>query len=313
MTEVNLRSWSEISQASKGLQLNSTTATLEQILARFARLETRLVEHERRVAATLPPLQPEPDPPDATTFEQSHAAQLPRQSLQPQPSYQPPPLYQPDLEPTSLYGHPQFINAGFATYEPPTPVCYQMPHSQPSYMGQFQQPSTNLEWSLPALSQPPYTTHHQQPQLPPPKTYQPPLSASPTTCQQPPLTSAATTTSLLHQNHQLQPPNVHQPSSPYSHQPPPPPNTHQPPTPPYVPPRQTTAAPKAQCHNYPQPPLPYLQQRPQSYRQPPVTAAAAVSLPHQNYQPDGQQPSPARPHSAGHRHLRNTRCLAGLR
>ena len=33
MTEVNLRSWQEISQASEGLQLNATTVTLEYILA----------------------------------------------------------------------------------------------------------------------------------------------------------------------------------------------------------------------------------------------------------------------------------------
>ncbi|KAG6388548.1 hypothetical protein SASPL_149976 [Salvia splendens] len=61
---VNLPSWSEISQASEGLQWNSTAATWENILARLARLETRLVEHERRVAVTHSPLRPEPDPPD---------------------------------------------------------------------------------------------------------------------------------------------------------------------------------------------------------------------------------------------------------
>ncbi|XP_042058023.1 extensin-like [Salvia splendens] len=141
-----------------------------------------------------------------------------------------------------------------------------------------------LKYSAPAYVTPGQTTvehyFHNQPtpskdyhqQLPPPKTYQPPPSTSPTSYQQLSLTSAATATSLLHQNHQPQPSNAHQP--------PPPPNTHQPPC-------QTIAAPTAQCHNYPQPPLPYLQQRPQSYWQPPVTAAAAASLPHQNYQPDG--------------------------
>ena len=66
MAEVNLCSWPEISQASKDLQLNSIAATLEYILAWHARLETRLIEHERRAAATLPPLRPEPDPPDGT-------------------------------------------------------------------------------------------------------------------------------------------------------------------------------------------------------------------------------------------------------
>ncbi|KAG6388900.1 hypothetical protein SASPL_150336 [Salvia splendens] len=46
MAEVNLHS-SEISQASEGLQLNSTAAKWEYIHARLARLETRLVEHNR--------------------------------------------------------------------------------------------------------------------------------------------------------------------------------------------------------------------------------------------------------------------------
>ncbi|XP_042032392.1 uncharacterized protein LOC121779117 [Salvia splendens] len=112
-----------------------------------------------------------------------------------------------------------------------------------------------LKYSAPAYVTPGQTTaehyFHNQPtpskdyhhQLPPPKTYQPPPSTSPTTYQQPPLTLATTATSLLHQNHQPRPSNAHQS--------PPPPNTHQPP-------RQTTAAPMAQCHNYPQPPLPYL-------------------------------------------------------
>ncbi|KAG6423895.1 hypothetical protein SASPL_114302 [Salvia splendens] len=49
MAEVNLRSWSEISQASEGLQLNSTATTLEHILAKFAQFETRLDELNHRV------------------------------------------------------------------------------------------------------------------------------------------------------------------------------------------------------------------------------------------------------------------------
>ena len=47
---------------------NSTVAMLENILTRFARIETRLIEHERRAVATLPPLSLDPDPPDGPPF-----------------------------------------------------------------------------------------------------------------------------------------------------------------------------------------------------------------------------------------------------
>ncbi|XP_047976004.1 gamma-gliadin-like [Salvia hispanica] len=109
MAKVNLRSWLEISQATDGLQLNP--AVVEYILAKLSQFETRLDGLKHRASTTHPSLQPEPDPPDtatlytaaqlpyqsplsphhpATTFQQSHAAQLAQQYLQPQQPYQPP-------------------------------------------------------------------------------------------------------------------------------------------------------------------------------------------------------------------------------
>ncbi|KAG6399103.1 hypothetical protein SASPL_140577 [Salvia splendens] len=83
---VNLRSWPEVSQASEDLQLNSIAAKLEYILAWHARLETRLSEHERRAAATLPPLRLEPDPPDETSLYAAARPQFQFTCYQPTPS-----------------------------------------------------------------------------------------------------------------------------------------------------------------------------------------------------------------------------------
>ncbi|XP_047959897.1 extensin-3-like [Salvia hispanica] len=184
MAEVNLPSWSEISQASESLQLTSTAATWENILARLARIESRLLEHERRVAATLPPLQPEPDPPDRTRRYTS--------AQPPYPPYQPP--YQPD--PSSHRYTPQRREQpGYQHYF----------HNQPT-------PSNDHYQSLQqSYRQPPFVTaalpHQNYPQLPPLKPYQPQ-----------PLTSPAAATSPLHQNHPSQPPYAHQPPSPYQQQ-----------------------------------------------------------------------------------------------
>ncbi|XP_047944862.1 protein transport protein SEC24-like [Salvia hispanica] len=162
MVEVNLRSWSEILQASEGLQLNSTAATLEHILAMFARLETRLVAHECRVAATLPPLQHEPDPSDATTFQQPHAAQLPRQYLQQQQPYQLP-APPPDALPWQQLQQPEMEDWRWQQHQPHTqPVQTRRPTSwdppdycqQSGFMPYDQYPMPYHHWEK---NQPPLT------------------------------------------------------------------------------------------------------------------------------------------------------------
>ncbi|XP_047943274.1 leucine-rich repeat extensin-like protein 3 [Salvia hispanica] len=141
MAKVNLPSWSsEISQAYEGLQLTSTAATWENILARLARIESRLLEHERRVAATLPPLQPEPDPPDQT---QRYTSAQP-----PYPPYQPP--YQPDRYPphNNPWSLPDVVDVSTNSAPPTPPVP--IPESYHRYI----QPAAATVWQPPHLRSP---------------------------------------------------------------------------------------------------------------------------------------------------------------
>ncbi|KAG6423282.1 hypothetical protein SASPL_113673 [Salvia splendens] len=195
-SDVNLRSWLEVSQVSEDLQLNSTAAKLEHILARFARLESRLVEHERRVAATLPPLQPEPDPPDRPRlYDQpppptfSPLDQTPISPIGKTLYTEPDPNKQPlnshaGYQPGQLDYHPPWPQfAGPETFGQPRsfPARYQHgrpdyhPPGQPSSQGYpvYEQPSpTGWPPQLSYYQPSPHNSHYQPNGYGPPTTYE---------------------------------------------------------------------------------------------------------------------------------------------
>ena len=152
MAGVNLPSWSEISQASDGLQLTSTTATWENILARLARIESRLLEHGHRAASTRPPSRPEPDPPDGPLLYAvaQRQFQIPYYQLpppfiaqrRPKTCWDPPssrmlsefPQYdQPPTRPNSCWdppdGHAFYHQHGYQNWRPSSPPEYPIPRS----------------------------------------------------------------------------------------------------------------------------------------------------------------------------------------
>ncbi|XP_042013923.1 uncharacterized protein LOC121762182 isoform X2 [Salvia splendens] len=150
MAEVNFRSWWEISQASEGLQLNSTVATWENILARLARLETQLVEHKRRVAATHSPLQPEPDPPDQPWLYT--VAQPPHAPYTYTNSY--PLLRSPYAGPQNLPLPPYKLDR-HQLHHGHQPIAYQQPPLTAAAAANL--PHQNYQ---PAISWCPLTSHH---------------------------------------------------------------------------------------------------------------------------------------------------------
>ncbi|KAG6405483.1 hypothetical protein SASPL_133073 [Salvia splendens] len=202
MAEVNLHSWPEISQASEGLQLNSTAATWEYIHARLTRLETRLVEHKRKVAATLPPLQPEPDPPGGPPLYTIAQQQFQITCYQP-----PPPISRPLLRPP-----PNPPNGQPWNYVQPRPN-----QQVPTYglVSAYDPELYRHQFNPPAAPQPPYTymnshallrSPYDGPQNPPLPPYKPDRDQlhhdhQPIDYQQLPLTAGAAA-NLPHQNYQ---------------------------------------------------------------------------------------------------------------
>ncbi|KAG6428978.1 hypothetical protein SASPL_107017 [Salvia splendens] len=195
MAEVNLRSWPKVSQVSEDLQLNSIAAKLEHILARFARLKSRLVEHERRVAATLPPLQPEPDPPDRprlydqsppptfSPLDQTPISHIGKPYTEPDPNKQPWNSHA-GYQPGQLDYHPPWPQfAGPETFGPlrSFPARYQHgrpdyhPPGQPSSQGfpTYEQPSPTGWPPQPSYyQQSPHNSHYQPNGYGPPTTYE---------------------------------------------------------------------------------------------------------------------------------------------